>query len=183
MWIKKNDTNEIYIAIPYRSNDMEGLDDYQLLNAMGYRLASVIGEITWIPDHVFNANYTIISNDIAMGILEYHYAQLSGQVPESTFQGWLASTFNPLMLRINAMSAAQTDLAVNVADLSANVVDLVAMKSSLSNPNLLINADFRNPVNQRADYNYWKPLVWTYGIDRWCAIYCTVQWEDKFIRV
>ena len=40
--------------------------------------------------------------------------------------------------------------------------------SKISNPNLLINGDFRNPVNQRNfSRRSYTGSNWTYGIDRW----------------
>lgn len=39
--------------------------------------------------------------------------------------------------------------------------------ASFSNPNLLINSDFRNPVNQRGLTEYATSPDWKYSIDRW----------------
>lgn len=39
--------------------------------------------------------------------------------------------------------------------------------ASFSNPNLLINSDFRNPINQRGATTYQEASDWTYSIDRW----------------
>lgn len=46
---------------------------------------------------------------------------------------------------------------------------------TISNPNLLINADFRNPVNQRGQTVYEEPTE-RYGVDRW-LIYNGVKEE------
>lgn len=50
-------------------------------------------------------------------------------------------------------------------------------------PNLLINSDFRNPINQRGQTSYWKPSSWTYNVDRWTHIYNSVILEDGYIRI
>lgn len=47
----------------------------------------------------------------------------------------------------------------------ANLPDFTAM---FSNPNLLINGDFRNPVNQRGITKYEGSTIKCYTIDRWC---------------
>lgn len=54
---------------------------------------------------------------------------------------------------------------------------------TISNPNLLINADFRNPVNQRGKTVY-SEATERYGIDRW-LIYNGVQEEvhNDFITI
>lgn len=54
---------------------------------------------------------------------------------------------------------------------------------NLVNDNLLINSDFRNPVNQRWQMSYWKPSSWTYSVDRWTHIYNSVILEDVYIRI
>lgn len=48
--------------------------------------------------------------------------------------------------------------------------------SYLSNPNLLINSDFRNPINQRGSQSYESKTSGkdTYSIDRWHASYGTI---------
>lgn len=38
---------------------------------------------------------------------------------------------------------------------------------TISNPNLLINSDFRNPINQRGSTTYPESGSWVYCIDRW----------------
>lgn len=58
------------------------------------------------------------------------------------------------------------------------------LKSNLSNPNLLINSDFRNPINQRGNNTYnsngENPL---YTIDRWQIINGTITINEKSITV
>lgn len=57
-----------------------------------------------------------------------------------------------------------------LANLPQNMAseDYVNTKTaSLSNPNLLINSDFRNPVNQRGQTTYEESGTWVYSIDRW----------------
>ena len=39
---------------------------------------------------------------------------------------------------------------------------------TISNPNLLINSDFRNPVNQRGQTIYYGQATRGYAVDRWC---------------
>lgn len=47
---------------------------------------------------------------------------------------------------------------------------------NLVNDNLLINSDFRNPINQRRQTSYQNPIsVWTYTVDRWC------MWDSNTI--
>ena len=50
------------------------------------------------------------------------------------------------------------------------------MYANFSNPNLLINSDFRNPVNQRGATSYESKTSGkdTYNIDRWHASYGTI---------
>lgn len=50
--------------------------------------------------------------------------------------------------------------------------------NGLSNPNLLINADFRNPVNQRGGTS-WSGTTSTFTIDRWAMLRGTVTQTDK----
>lgn len=46
------------------------------------------------------------------------------------------------------------------------LANLPALNTMFSNPNLLINSDFRNPVNQRGQTTYTEGTE-RYGIDRW----------------
>ena len=59
----------------------------------------------------------------------------------------------------------------------------VAETGDLCNDNLLINSDFRNPVNQRGKTSYTLGIVWTYAIDRWCGFYNKVSVEDGYIKI
>lgn len=59
----------------------------------------------------------------------------------------------------------------------------VKVDPPFSNNNLLINGDFRNPVNQRSQTNYWKPSSWSYSIDRWAHIWNSVILENGCIKV
>lgn len=47
------------------------------------------------------------------------------------------------------------------------LANLPELNTMFSNPNLLINSDFRNPVNQRGATTYQEASDWTYCIDRW----------------
>ena len=60
----------------------------------------------------------------------------------------------------------------NAMSMKANKEYVDSNIAYLSNPNLLINSDFRNPVNQRGNtsYSYSGSSV-TYTIDRWCINY------------
>lgn len=51
------------------------------------------------------------------------------------------------------------------------------LKSNLSNPNLLINSDFRNPVNQRGKTSYEGSSTIKYTIDRWCISATNINLE------
>ena len=59
-------------------------------------------------------------------------------------------------------------------DGKAGELDLLAregvaeIKSNIANPNLLINSDFRNPVNQRGITKYVGQTTKGYTVDRWC---------------
>lgn len=63
-------------------------------------------------------------------------------------------------------------------DGTAGDLDLVArngieeIKANIANPNLLLNGDFRNVVNQRKQTIYTSTNSWnkTYTIDRWCIM-------------
>lgn len=46
--------------------------------------------------------------------------------------------------------------------------DALANLPTISNPNLLINSDFRNPINQRNQTIYYGMATKGYTIDRWC---------------
>jgi hypothetical protein len=50
-------------------------------------------------------------------------------------------------------------------------IDYNALANLPGNPNLLINSDFRNPINQRGKTSYKndKDWSWCYGIDRWAC--------------
>ena len=45
--------------------------------------------------------------------------------------------------------------------------DAVALAPQISNPNLLDNSYFANPVNQRGQTSWTNPSNWQYAIDRW----------------
>lgn len=65
---------------------------------------------------------------------------------------------------INKIRTNQGDLQINYEAL-ANLPNLSSM---ISNPNLLINGDFRNPVNQRKQTTYTPSKnILHYTIDRW----------------
>jgi len=59
-------------------------------------------------------------------------------------------------------------------DGKAGEQDLIAregveeIRSNIANPNLLINGDFRNPVNQRGITKYEGQTAKGYTVDRWC---------------
>lgn len=57
------------------------------------------------------------------------------------------------------------------------------LPNRFSNPNLLINSDFRNPINQRGKTSYWKPSSWTYNIDRFSHILNSVILNGGYIRI
>lgn len=63
-------------------------------------------------------------------------------------------------------------------------LDLTAREqiANLSNPNLLINSDFRNPVNQRGKKSY-TGKDWHYSIDRWRTNNCDLTVTDSSITV
>ena len=86
-----------------------------------------------------------------------------------------------------------TDTTLSVSGKAADAqavgeaLDTMATKeqvSSLSNPNLLINSDFRNPINQRSQSQYSSAPEWTYSIDRWKFIGdLTVKLESGYLAL
>ena len=61
---------------------------------------------------------------------------------------------------VNKIRTDRGDLPVNY--------EALANLPTISNPNLLINSDFRNPVNQRGATKYVGSTERVYTIDRWC---------------
>lgn len=61
---------------------------------------------------------------------------------------------------INKIRTSSGDLPVNY--------EALANLPTISNPNLLINSDFRNPINQRDQVKYEGMATKGYTIDRWC---------------
>ena len=61
----------------------------------------------------------------------------------------------------------------------------VAEMGDLCNDNLLINSDFRNPINQRGKTSYtWKLGSYGYTIDRWLGNGGnTISIEDGYVRI
>ena len=77
-----------------------------------------------------------------------------------------------LQIDYNALAnlpTTDTTLAASgqAADAKAVGDALDNMNTRFSNPNLLINSDFRNPINQRGATTYQEASDWTYSIDRW----------------
>ena len=70
----------------------------------------------------------------------------------------------------------------------AGKLDLIAregiedIKSNIANPNLLINGDFRNPINQRGATSY-TGTDWKYRIDRWRTFNCDLTVNDTSITI
>ena len=65
------------------------------------------------------------------------------------------------------MSQYINKIRTDAGDLQINY-NALANLPTISNPNLLINSDFRNPVNQRGQTTYIGATDKTYTIDRWC---------------
>lgn len=68
------------------------------------------------------------------------------------------------------MSEFVTKIRTDKGDLQIDynaLANLPALNTMFSNPNLLINSDFRYPVNQRGLTEYAIAPEWTYSIDRW----------------
>ena len=78
-------------------------------------------------------------------------------------------------------------VAGQAADAKAVSTALDGMSTKFSNPNLLINSDFRNPINQRGTSSLTtKDESWTkfYSIDRWYSQHgATVEILDGYIKV
>lgn len=77
---------------------------------------------------------------------------------------------------INKIRTASGDLPINY--------EALANLPTISNPNLLINSDFRNPINQRGETNYSIP-AYTYTIDRWKVLSkeATLSVNDGYIKL
>lgn len=79
---------------------------------------------------------------------------------------------------INKIRTSSGDLQINY--------EALANLPTISNPNLLINSDFRNPVNQRGQSVYVGSDTKVYTIDRWCMnatdIDRTFEVCDGYIR-
>lgn len=72
---------------------------------------------------------------------------------------------------VTKIKTLEGDLQIDYNAL-ANLPDL---KNMFSNPNLLINSDFRNPVNQRGNTSYtYSGADVSYTIDRWCMNFNSV---------
>lgn len=65
------------------------------------------------------------------------------------------------------MSQYVTKIRTEAGDLQIDY-NALANLPTLSNPNLLINADFRSPINQRGQTIYTGGASKGYSIDRWC---------------
>ena len=85
-------------------------------------------------------------------------------------------------LEENSNSYAEYDEETGNLQINS-AMDILALFKQLSNPNLLINSDFRNPVNQRGKTSYWKPSSWTYNVDRWSHILNSVILNSGYIRI
>ena len=93
-----------------------------------------------------------------------------------------------LQIDYNALAnlpTTDTTLAVSGKAADAKIVgdaindihnDVNHMYANFSNPNLLVNSDFRNPINQRGAQSYESKTSGkdTYNIDRWRASYGTI---------
>lgn len=84
------------------------------------------------------------------------------------------------------MSQYITKIRTNEGD---KQIDYNALANLPSNPNLLINSDFRNPINQRGQITYSNnnDWAWCYGIDRWACNAslnsCTLTVNDASITI
>lgn len=65
------------------------------------------------------------------------------------------------------MSQYVTKIRTNQGDKQIDY-NALANLPTISNPNLLINGDFRNPINQRGQTSYTGHELKRYTIDRWC---------------
>jgi hypothetical protein len=84
------------------------------------------------------------------------------------------------------MSQYVTKIRTNKGDLPVDynsLANLPELNTMFSNPNLLINSDFRNPINQRGETTYQEASDWTYCIDRWKYFnQMTVQVLDGVVK-
>ena len=84
------------------------------------------------------------------------------------------------------MSQYVTKIRTDKGDLPVDY-NALANLPTISNPNLLINSDFRNPVNQRGQTSYTGTgSTILYTIDRWCVVngsILTIQDDSLKIQV
>lgn len=85
-------------------------------------------------------------------------------------------------LEENSNSYAEYDEETGNLQINS-AMDILALFKQLSNPNLLINSDFRNPVNQRGQTTYNCGTSKTYTIDRWHGWEVTVDVNDGYISI
>lgn len=102
---------------------------------------------------------------------EYVDSGIDFSVYQTKADGTLSTAAKTVSGAINELDA---DID-NEASLRTNADTALDNKiAQLSNPNLLINSDFRNPVNQRGQTRYTRGSSDTYTIDRWVLNYATV---------
>lgn len=85
------------------------------------------------------------------------------------------------------MSQYVTKIRTDQGDLQIDynaLANLPELNTMFSNPNILINSDFRNPVNQRGQTTYTIPES-TYTIDRWKVLSndATLSVNDGYIKI
>lgn len=102
---------------------------------------------------------------------EYEDGGIDFSVYQTKADGTLSTTAKTVSGAINELNSGITNEATlrTVADTA-----LDNKIAQISNPNLLINSDFRNPINQRGKTQYTRGSADCYTIDRWMINYATV---------
>lgn len=106
-----------------------------------------------------------------------------GEVPSyTTGDIYSGDTINELPLYAIHLNGLTVE---SVEKLFGDLLSFDELRNNISNPNLLINSDFRNPVNQRGQTSYTLDAsARTYTIDRWCSANAIkVVLEDDGIHI
>lgn len=97
---------------------------------------------------------------------------------------YILDAFNNLNKQLE--EAVKT-INASIETTNQNIANHEEKSKNYSNPNLLINSDFRNPINQRGNTSYTSASgVWTrfFSIDRWYIKYgCSLTVNDGSITV
>ena len=128
----------------------------------------------------------IVAHFESDGINETHDIRVirgtsGGEVPSyTTGDIYSGDTINELPLYAIHLNGLTVE---SVEKLFGDLLSFDELRNNVSNQNLLINSDFRNPVNQRGKTEYILSNTWTYTIDRWCGFYNKISVEDGYLKI